>query len=308
MKNNNTNLLVHKIMDDINANNNVFLVGAAGTGKTTVAEQIAWQRLNIDWENKQETEKYIQKNGTPFITINCNQWTSPIDLKGGQTMDGYKEGGLIEAWQNGKMLILDELPKLDPNTAGILNDGLAKSAQDGAIIFNGENKPIRKHKNFVCIATGNTTGKNTSTTYGGNNKQDASLIDRFSGCIYTIGFNEKLERSLVMPVVVEMCIKIRNAILDYEKTDASNQDAEDIMTLRTMLNIQRAYMTEMRREIGELEPNKNGKTLIDAFESYFSLISYDKVQEIKRVVDFKNFANTYRSTETFLADYKKIEK
>ena len=32
------------------------------------------------------------------------------------------------AWEKGGCLILDELPKLDPNTAGLLNEALAETA------------------------------------------------------------------------------------------------------------------------------------------------------------------------------------
>ena len=177
-----------KVLDDLLVGNNVFLVGSAGTGKTTLAEKVAYA-LN----GRSESDG----NEPPFKVLNCNQWTSPIDIKGGQTMEGYKEGALIEAWRDGKVLILDEMPKLDANTAGILNDALAKSGKAGAIIFNGLNEPVAKHENFGCVATGNVIGKGASGNYVGNNKQDASLLDRFSGCIYHIGFNEELERKLI---------------------------------------------------------------------------------------------------------------
>ncbi len=230
-----------KIIDDLIVGNNVFLVGSAGTGKSTLAEIVSYALFGRQRNDSKEP---------PYIVINCNQWTSPIDLKGGQTIEGYKEGGLIEAWRDGKILILDEMPKLDANTAGILNAALAKSADEDAIIFNGLNNPIKKHPHFGCIATGNVTGKGASGNYVGNNKQDASLIDRFSGCIYHIGFNTKLERKVVYPVVVEMCIQIRDAILRYEGKGKTDDDTEDIMTLRTMINLQRGYELEMKRLVG----------------------------------------------------------
>jgi cobaltochelatase CobS len=66
--------------------------------------------------------------GQPTYVINCSQWTSPIEIRGGQTIKGYEEGQLIKAWASGGILILDELPKLDPNTAGLLNEALADAA------------------------------------------------------------------------------------------------------------------------------------------------------------------------------------
>jgi cobaltochelatase CobS len=113
--------LTQLILSDVMARNNTYLYGGAGTGKTFIAEEIA------------------QLLGWTTILLNCNQFTSPLDILGGQTIEGYQQGKLSMAWENkiinpdgkeekveGVVLILDELPKIDPNTSGLLNDGLAK--------------------------------------------------------------------------------------------------------------------------------------------------------------------------------------
>ena len=295
-----------KVLDDLSSGNNVFLVGSAGTGKTTLAEKVAYSLFGRKEDDGKEP---------PFVVVNCNQWTSPIDLKGGQTIEGYKEGAMIEAWRDGKILILDEMPKLDANTAGILNDALAKSAKEDSIIFNGLNEPVKKHPKFGCIATGNVIGKGASGNYVGNNKQDASLLDRFSGAIYRIGFNETLERQLIYPAVAEISIKIRKAILRYEGKEQEDDDTEDIMTLRTMLNMQRAYELEMKRETGMkdeygkiLRKVPNGKTLKDALDSYFLSMSKDKAEHIKAEVNMEGFYNSYKGKvmkDEFIKEYKR---
>ncbi|TGV03661.1 AAA family ATPase [Flavivirga rizhaonensis] len=295
-----------KIIDDLSVGNNPYLVGSAGTGKTTLGEKIAYALFGRAENDGKEL---------PFTIVNCNQWTSPIDIKGGQTISGYKEGALIEAWRDGKILILDEMPKLDANTAGLLNDALAKSAKEDAIIFNGKNDPIVKHKNFGCIATGNVIGKGASGNYVGNNKQDASLLDRFSGSIYRIGFNESLERQLVYPVVVNICLDIRKSILKYEGKEAGDDDTEDIMTLRTMLNLERAYELEMKRETGmkdefgkTLHKIPNGKTLKDALESYFLAMNREKAEHIKSEVNLEGLMNKYKGSvmkPEFIKEYKR---
>ena len=113
--------LIQKVLSDAAARNNVYLYGGAGTGKTFSAETIA-DALGFD-----------------IITINCNQFTSALEIIGGQTIDGYQEGKVIRAFGNldeegnptgrGCVLLLDELPKIDPNTAGLLNAALAKSGE-----------------------------------------------------------------------------------------------------------------------------------------------------------------------------------
>ncbi len=194
------------LLSDAEAQNNVYLFGEAGTGKTFIAGIIA-DKLNYK-----------------LITLNCNQFTSPLDIIGGQTIEGYKEGRLTQAWGNidlglnplgnpyeGALLLLDELPKIDPNTAGILNDGLAK-IKDGvkevtdsngktvfvpATIMNGNGELITKKKIFI-MATGNSLLNEANKDYEANFKQDLSLQDRFAGSCYKVTYNYKFEYEKIM--------------------------------------------------------------------------------------------------------------
>lgn len=194
------------LLSDAEAQNNVYLFGEAGTGKTFIAGIVA-DKLNYK-----------------LITLNCNQFTSPLDIIGGQTIEGYKEGRLTQAWGNldlgvnplgnpyeGALLLLDELPKIDPNTAGILNDGLAK-IKDGvkevtdsngktvfvpATIMNGNGELIAKKKIFI-MATGNSLLNEANKDYEANFKQDLSLQDRFAGSCYKVTYNYKFEYEKIM--------------------------------------------------------------------------------------------------------------
>jgi hypothetical protein len=128
--------LVQKILSDVEARNNVYLYGGAGTGKTFMAQTIA---DILEWE---------------LIEISCNQFTSPLELVGGQTIDGYQQGKAIRAWGNlnedgtpmakkGCVLLLDELPKLDPNTAGILNALLSRVSEFNRRSSKGNSRRTR---------------------------------------------------------------------------------------------------------------------------------------------------------------------
>lgn len=253
------------IFTDLLAGNNVYLYGRAGTGKTFLAKLIAENLLAL-------------RTGI----INCNQFTSPINIIGGQTIEGYKQGVLSEAWEKGFCLILDELPKLDPNTAGLLNEALAQSADqettiqvskekyelfkkelDGSskyvgyeleekdgkyyrinhvTITDGKGDKIRKNKKFCVIATGNTDLKTLSTNFSGNNRQDYSLVDRFAGSFYKIEYDITIEKSLTYSRVYEVSIVLRQYI------DSDPNSVESI-SLRTMLNFNRIFEQEYLRKI-----------------------------------------------------------
>ena len=198
--------LIDVLLSDFEAQNNVYLYGEAGTGKTFIAGIIA-KRINYK-----------------LITLNCNQYTSPLDILGGQTIDGYQEGRLTEAWGNidlglnaknqpyaGALLLLDELPKIDPNTAGLLNDGLAKikdavdvvelsngtTIEVPPTISNGKGQRISRANIFI-IATGNSLLNEANKDYEANFKQDLSLQDRFAGSCYRITYNYKFEYEKIM--------------------------------------------------------------------------------------------------------------
>jgi cobaltochelatase CobS len=146
-----TRPIVQLVLSDVLARNNVYLYGGAGTGKTYLSKTIQGV---LDWD---------------VITVNCNQFTSALELIGGQTIDGYQEGKVIRAFGNlkadgtptgrGCILLLDELPKIDPNTAGILNNALASVGEyyEGvaSTIQNAKGDVIQRGDCFI-MATGNS--------------------------------------------------------------------------------------------------------------------------------------------------------
>ena len=275
-----------KLLDDILVGNNPWLVGQKGTGKTFLAEQIG---AALDRK---------------VLTINCNQWTSPRELKGGETIEGYKEGILIECWEKGYILLLDELPKIDPNTAGILNEALAKSAAVGAKsrLTTGEGRVIEKHPDFACIATGNTNGRTASAAYGGNNVQDLSLLDRFAGSFYYIEFDRELEINNIFTKVFEIFDQLRDILIAEEY--------EDIPTLRVMSNCNRIFVLEMERSLGNVkysEGQQEGKTLKDCIESYLEGMDEDVKRVVKEKIDFTTFYNSYKDLTVYKSDKADFE-
>lgn len=274
-----------KLLDDILLGNNVFLVGEAGTGKTFTADVVC----HLLYGEPQDFK----------MTINCSQWTAPRDIIGGDTIEGYKEGRLIQAWEKGYLLVLDELPKLDPNTAGLLNDALAMTSKKNAVIRNGDGRAVVKHDKFGVIATGNITGKEVSAKYSGNNKQDASLIDRFTGSYYHIDFDETLEQSIVAPVVFKTYSAMRNILL-------SEGLANDI-TLRTMLNADRTYNLEMFRFING-KNIANGKRLRDSLESYLFTAGGDIAKKLKNITEVAKVLGGQYLDSMPVQEYKKWKK
>lgn len=303
--------LQSQIVSDLLEGNNVYLMGKAGTGKTYLAKAIAESVM-----------------GQPVYIINCSQWTSPIEIRGGQTIKGYEEGQLIKAWANGGILILDELPKLDPNTAGLLNDALAETASQPKYdsnnkliestipyIINGRGDKIYKGQDqkdpdikfrFCVIGTGNTDMMNVGNKYGGNQRQDYSLVDRFAGSFYELEQNTTQEMALTYGYVFDICDAIRRFL--------NEKDAIQSISLRTMLNFNRTYEQEMLYKIESpyADDIRDGdgnrippKTIYDTIKSFKSMLDKGMRDELEQNVEFRSAVGSTKNNEDdFIKEFK----
>jgi len=265
----------YNIVDDIMAGNNVYLIGEAGGGKTYTAEKVS------------ETLNRL------YVTLNCSQYTSPLEILGGQSVDGFKQGKLIDCWKNGKILILDEMPKLDPNTAGLLNDALAKSSKtrvDSDQKINSadaDEPPIARNKNFAVIATGNIyPNEPPAPQYRGNNQQDLSLLDRFSGSVYYTEFDNNTDQKMTRyKFLYDFLVgnyyeyirakKQRTALPAPKGLRTVIEDLGlknlSLVSYRTCISFRVGFEYELVRAIAKKAGNnvqEGGKTLANTFDSY----------------------------------------
>lgn len=258
------------ILSDLLAQNNVYLYGGAGTGKSFIAEKIGEELLNCK-----------------VYTLPCNQYTSPLDLIGGQTIEGYVEGIVTRAYGNldvpadkdGALLLLDEIPKLDPNTAGVLNDMLAKIKR-GAPITNGRQQQIKKGKKVYVMATGNILLNREDPAYSGNTKQDLSLQDRFAGSCYEFIIELYSEKASMMGFLFiwNYLTKLRFLISDKRYDNFAFVSRRLMESLR---DTQAFYMAQKKRVPTEGTKEFPAKTVIQAMESFFDLFLPEQIVVLK---------------------------
>jgi len=311
--------LIQKVLSDVEARNNVYLYGGAGTGKSfsaiTISKALGWD----------------------LIEVNCNQFTSQLDLIGGQTIDGYQEGAVIKAFGNlddegnstgrGCVLLLDELPKIDPNTAGLLNSALAKVGQYEtqtrknpttgkeekievpSTIKNGRGERIERGQCFI-MGTGNSLLNSFDAEYEANFKQDLSLQDRFAGSTYLVRVDRKYEWEDILKQ--EWCFIYIYLSKLRDKIEELNFTSKAFVSIRLMQSAKKTYyvsrvVKDAKGKNPTFSPNENidftpastlaisiinkktVKTIIDTVDEFFSLFSSSQADELRDKTDYSEF-------------------
>ena len=152
----------------------LYLAGPAGSGKTTLAHQIA---------------------GALALTYNvmsfCAQ-TSKSDLLGFIDATGkYITSSFRYTFENGGVFLFDEIDAANPNILTVLNSAIANRA---CSFPDNPEKPVEASPDFVVIAAANTLGRGGKGDYTGRLQLDAATLDRFA--VLECEYDESLEIKL----------------------------------------------------------------------------------------------------------------
>jgi hypothetical protein len=163
----------HQIFDALRmavaAKVNVFLVGPAGAGKTTVAKQVAHSLgLRFHFNGAIHSEYKL---------------TGFRDAQGKVHRTAFRE-----AFEHGGVYLFDEIDASQPAALLAFNAALANG------MFDFPDRNVQAHPNFRCIAAANTWGKGATMDYVGRNALDAATMDRFA--MLEMRYDASLERRM----------------------------------------------------------------------------------------------------------------
>lgn len=167
-----------QILATINAEiNNIWMVGPAGCGKSTMARNIA-TKLNL-----------------PYLCISCGIGTSATEFVG-YKYPSREATKFAEYYNKPSIILIDEMTALDPAVAQVLNAALANNE------IETTTGTIKRNEQCIIIATSNTFGNGANRQYVANNQLDASTIDRFVGGIIEVDYSVEFERKYDKEVVI----------------------------------------------------------------------------------------------------------
>lgn len=147
------------------------LIGPAGSGKSTVVEQIA-KALRL---------KFYLQNGV----------TGTHELTGYKDAHGnYQTTPFRQCFEHGGVILIDEVDTSEAGALKWINTALA----NGHAGFPDQAEPVKRHSQFRIVIAANTFGTGADRIYVGANQLDASTLDRF--VFFDFDYDEKLEKML----------------------------------------------------------------------------------------------------------------
>lgn len=166
-----------KIKTLINLNiKNIWLVGPAGCGKSTITRNIA-KELDI-----------------PYYCISCGVGTSATEFVG-YKYPQREATKFADYYSKKSIILIDEMTALDPSIAQILNSALANDEIETTTGL------VKRHPECIIIATSNMFGNGADRQYVANNQLDTSTIDRFIGGIIEVDYSKEFESQYDAEVV-----------------------------------------------------------------------------------------------------------
>jgi len=156
----------------------MLLHGEAGTGKTTMAHDVA-DMLGLQVE-----------------LLPCDEGMMRHDVMGYKDANGlYHAPETRRAYENGLCLVLDEFDAVTGNFAVAMNALVERPR------LSFPDRIVDRHPDFRVIACANTIGEGATAQYRGRNALDAATLNRFT--FMHVPLDESIETAMVQSVLAD---------------------------------------------------------------------------------------------------------
>jgi hypothetical protein len=227
---------------------NTLITGGAGLSKSTAVEQVA-EALDLE-----------------LASISFSNQTTKTDLLGFVDANGiYRKSGFIDAFENGKIFLADEMDACSANVLVLLN-----SAISNGFIETPNNEVIRAHDNFRFVGTANTNLRGAKNGFTARNKLDSATIDRFVVIEWELDedLEEKITNNKQWLDIVRKCREVANNELEgVTITPRSSYDGARLLEVGVGVNdvIQMTIIKAMGEDEADVILSKIPKTMLEVF-------------------------------------------
>jgi cobaltochelatase CobS subunit len=194
-------------IDSILVGDNVLLTGEAGTGKTSLVEQLA-NRIN---------HKVLRVNLNGETRMSDFVGRPSVVKKDGVSQTEWVDGILPTAMKNGNWLILDEIDFAQPEILSLLHPVLEPKGR--LVIKENEGEEVIPHPEFRVFGTANSIGsmQERTDTYTGTNQMNGAFMDRWH--VLTVPhLDAKTEIKVIRDNVPHLQPKFAKAIVNFANT------------------------------------------------------------------------------------------
>jgi len=178
--------ILKEVVNRLKTLHKAFLVGPAGSGKTTLAINACKALFNI-----KGTEKDVVKSNK-FAQISFSPDTISSDMLGFTDVNGvFHETDIIRVFRDGGVILFDEIDDADPSILVKLNTMLSNG-----VIPTPKGMIVQNQDTYI-VSTANTYGTGGNSIYVGRNRLDGATLDRWKLSTIYVDYDNKLEKSII---------------------------------------------------------------------------------------------------------------
>ena len=182
----NRHYMTDEVVKRLKTLHKAFLVGPAGTGKSTLAMCACRELFGIEGSLEE-----VVKSGK-FAQISFSPDTVSADMLGFTDVNGvFHETEIIRVFRDGGLILFDEMDDADASLLVKLNTMLANR------VIPIPGKMVVQNPNTYIVGTANTYGKGGNSTYVGRSRLDGATLDRWKMATIDVGYDTCLEASII---------------------------------------------------------------------------------------------------------------
>ena len=189
---NNRHYMTDEVVKRLKCLGKAFLVGPAGTGKSTLAMCACREIFGIEGP-----VEAVVKSGK-FAQISFSPDTVSADMLGFTDVNGvFHETEIIRVFRDGGLILFDEMDDADASLLVKLNTMLANR------VIPIPGGVVTQNEECYIVGTANTYGKGGNSMYVGRSRLDAATLDRWKMSTIDVDYDVKLEEGIVARTIGE---------------------------------------------------------------------------------------------------------